>query len=281
MKPGFKEPKIIVPLCIAVLFFLTIYINDSPNNLKVIFYPIFREIKKESFIIENRNQHIIESDNVKIYYVDTSPLCLKMIEENCEKSIKQVLKDFGYNPGSKIIIIIYPEYEEMADRIGLGTGSAAMGVYYGGVISILEPAKWIGSSYNMVEIFNREGPILHEFTHYILDYMTGGNIPVWFTEGVALYEEYKVNGVIWAQNKLYNDYYTVEELEKNFYSLDETKSYKESFLIVKYIEERFGMNCIKDIAKELRNGNSIDEALQKTINMDEYQVFKESLPGDQ
>jgi hypothetical protein len=58
----------------------------------------------------------------------------------------------------------------MATRIGLGTGSTAMGVYYGGVISILEPEKWVGRSHDIAEVFNKEGPVLHELTHYAVDY---------------------------------------------------------------------------------------------------------------
>jgi hypothetical protein len=277
MKAILREPKKIVPVCIAALFFLTIYLNSYPNTMKVVLYPIYREVIREGFVSNGSSFKYCETDNFIIYYKDSSIMSLKMIRDNSEESLRSILSDFDYVPYSKINIIIYPEYSEMADKIGLGNGSTAMGVYYGGTISILEPKRWIGAAYNSDEIFRREGPVLHELSHYMLDYMSGGNLPVWFTEGVALYEEYRHNGVEWAADKTYTSYYSVDELEHGFYNLDEVKAYKQSFLIVKYIVERYGIRAIQDMAKELRLGKSMDQAVDKVLKTNIAQLLKGSL----
>lgn len=277
MKAVLKEPKKIVPLCIAALFFLTIYINSYPCTLKVVLYPIYREMAKSSFVENSQNFSITETDNFRIYYKNSSSQYIDMIKDNAEESLENIMIDFNYDLKEKINIIIYPEYSEMADKIGLGTGSMAMGVYYEGTISILEPQKWIAQGSNMNEIFKREGPILHELTHYMIDYMSGGNVPVWFTEGVALYEEYRHNNIEWAAEKKYTSYYSVDEINGKFYELDEIKAYKQSFLIIKYICDKYGMESIKNIIKELRVGKSIDESIKDELNIGMEELFEVSL----
>lgn len=277
MRVIFKVPRRIVPLFIAALFFLTLYVSNFPCAARVVFYPLYRELKKESFIDSDKSFYIEESSNFRIYYKYSSLSSIELIKKNAEESLKNVINDFKYQPEGKIDIIVYPEYSEMANKIGLGRGSTAMGVYFGGSISILEPTEWIGKNKNIHEIFTKEGPILHELTHYMLDYKSGGNVPIWFTEGVALYEEYRINRVEWAGSKSYTSYYSIEELEKYFYELDEVKAYRQSFLIIKYIGNNFGMDAIDDIIKELRTGRTIGQAIEKVLNMNQDELFSNSL----
>jgi hypothetical protein len=279
MRAVLKEPKKIVPLCFAALFFLTMYINSFPCTVKVAVYPLYREFMKESLVHKDTRFIMEEGNGVNIYYKDSSSYCVGMVKDTAETSLKMLLRDFGYRPESKIDIIIYPEYSEMADKIGLGDGSKAMGVYYGGTISILEPGKWIEDKADMEDIFIKQGPILHELTHYMLDYMSGGNMPVWFTEGVALYEEYRVNGVKWAPYNYYTGYYSVNELDNKFDELDETKAYKQSFLIMKYVGENFGIESIKNMLSELRMGKSVCQVIKSTLKIEMDELFKRSLQG--
>lgn len=277
MRAGIVKPVKIVPLCIAALFFLTMYLNYSPYGVRVTFYPLYREIKKEDFVIKNKDFNILESTHFRIYYKDASDGSVEMINEDAERDLLKVQDDFDFHMEGKINLVVYPEYEEMANKIGLGRGSTAMGVYYEGIISILDPVKWVPNTYNMAESFEKNGPVAHELTHYILDYISCGNMPVWFTEGAALYEEYRINGVKWGEDIKFNSYYSTEELESGFYDLDEVKAYKESFIIVKYIGDNYGMEGIIQIAKELGLGRSMDAAIKKVLSISKYELINGSL----
>lgn len=275
MKVFLKGPVKIVPLCVLVLFFLTVFFSNYPCLGKVMLYPLYREINKNSFLLVNKQFKSEESVNFRVHYEDSSIEYIDMVIDNAEKSLKALSGELGYMPDDKIDIVIYPEYEEMASRIGLGTGSTAMGVYYGGIISILEPEKWIGKREDIRKVFCQKGPVLHELTHYIIDYKTRGNIPVWFTEGIALYEEYKVNNVEWAEDIKLKAYYSFDQLQNNFYSLDETSAYKQSFMVVKHIYDNYGAGCIEEITKMLNEGRSVNQAFMRVLNMDIKELFRE------
>lgn len=271
-----RDPKRLVPLSIIALFFLTLYINSSPCALKVILYPVYREIKKECLIAGSSGLKILETDNYKIHYKSVKEEYMDIIKEDAEKSLKDVLNDFDYSINEKINIIVYSDYMDMADNIGLGKGTAAMGVYYGGTISILDPSRWINSSEDIKKVFASQGPMVHELTHYIVDYMSGGNVPVWFTEGVALYEEYRINNIEWGQNKKYNKFYDLKELEGGFYSLDEVKAYRQSLLAVKYIGDNFGMEALMEIINKLGAGKTMNQAAEQVIGMSADELFKKA-----
>lgn len=277
MRAIFKKPGKIVPLCVAALFFFTMYLNITPYGARVVFYPLYRETKRQDFVLNSRGFNIMDSTNFRIYYRDSSDEYINMIDEDAEKDLGKILDDYDYHIDDKIDMVVYPEYEEMANKIGLGAGSTAMGVYYEGIISILDPAKWIQDKDDMKETFEKDGPVAHELTHYILDYLSGGNVPVWFTEGAALYEEYRVNGVKWGDGMKFDSFYSMRELEDRFYSLDEVKAYRESFLIVKYIGDNFGMGSIRNIARELRMGKSLNQAMEKVLSISEDELVKRSL----
>lgn len=252
-------------------------------KVKMIFYPLYREIKKESIKEENSKFNIIETSNFYLYYRDNSKDNIHIILNNAEDSLSKLKEEFNFENNEKITVIIYPEYKEMANKIGLGNGTMAMGVYFGGIISILDPTKWIDTKYeggenvDLKEVYNREGPMVHELTHYIVDHLTAGNVPIWFTEGLALYEEYIINNTEWASSKQYFEYYTIEEMEKSFNSLDEVKAYRQSFLIVKYIGESYEKKALLNILKELGKGNTISQAIKKTIGIKIEDVYNNSL----
>jgi hypothetical protein len=94
MRVLLKEPKKIVPLFIAALFFLTIYINSFPRAMKIVFYPFYRELMKSSFIEEDTYPNVEQSRSFKIYYKDSSSDYIQMILDTGEESLIKLREDF-------------------------------------------------------------------------------------------------------------------------------------------------------------------------------------------
>ncbi|HBM80091.1 MAG TPA: hypothetical protein DD426_04530 [Clostridiaceae bacterium] len=223
---------------------------------------------KERFVKEFKGSEMLYDKNFKIYYKNDGSDCAEVIKESAEESLNNLVSDFDYRPKSSINIIIYPKYGEMEKMMALGTGSPATGAYYCGTVGVME-------SRNNSD--KKKSLLVHELTHYVLDYKSNGNMPAWFTEGTALYEEYKVCRNEWAKGKDYEDYYTIKELEGNFYGLDEIKAYKQSFLIVKYIGEHYGMNGINRIIQELSKGKSTSQSIKTATGLNAVELFDHSL----
>ncbi|TZE80868.1 hypothetical protein [Calorimonas adulescens] len=101
-----------------------------------------------------------------------------------------------------------------------------------------------------------------ELTHLIVDDIAKGNYPVCFTEGVALLEEYRINGFMWGDSLDGDDHpYKVEELTSSFNYLDAEKAYRRSFEIVKGISDEKGFTAVLDVIKYLGEGKSFPSAI--------------------
>lgn len=245
-------------LFIALLSVFIIYYNNKAVSAV---YPIYRSIEQDKIEESVRDYNIAQSKHFIIKYTDDDKKYVNLVIETAEKHYYDIVKDLGYEPDKKSVIIIYHDPEKMNQDFSLAKGESAMGIYLNGVISIESPDLWISSGQDVNKVFQHDGPVVHEFTHLIVDDVARGNYPVWFTEGVALLEEYRQDGYIWGEGLKYDTKpYSVKELTDNFNGLDEMLAYKRSFEIVKAISDKYGMESIRGILKDLGKGLSMEDS---------------------
>ena len=72
-------------------------------------------------------------------------------------------------------MVVYPDTASLAGSIGWNRNESAMGVYWAGSIRILSPGEWIKGD-ALEKQFKQEGPMVHEFTHLMVDEITKGTI---------------------------------------------------------------------------------------------------------
>ncbi|SET01519.1 Peptidase MA superfamily protein [Natronincola peptidivorans] len=253
--------KILVIVGIIVLSIGLLGFKKQDYNVKVVFRPMVRAVESRLVGYKTQGYDFVTTENFIIRYEENIDLeIVKMIARTAEDKYRAAVEVFEYKPKEKIQVILYDNPEVLMQTTMLKKGSPPMGVYYGDTIHILNPIHWVKNVEKVEEYFYSQGPFLHELVHLFTDHIAKGNFPIWFTEGVSLYFEYKVDGYEWGKEVVFQENeYTLEELTDNFHGLNEYLAYTQSFRNVKNFVDDHGIDALMDIIKVLGEGKSLQE----------------------
>lgn len=262
--------RFIVILILAASIFTTgLLVSDRGFNTARI-----QGYKALKAFVQFKDNQIVTSDFMEyetehfiIKYREADENIIRDTASMFERSYLAAEKEFNYEPKAKTIVIIYKDQEELWSYQKSVRGQAVMGVYNMGTIHILSPNAYQNLGENKLKFFENNGPVLHEYTHRVIDDLTGGNVELWLTEGIALYEEYNINGTKWADGFLYERYFDSKEMREGFMEIDEVQSYRQSFDMVKYLIDNYGLDSLKLLLQELHNGESLDAAFLKVYGV--------------
>ncbi|HWI54391.1 MAG TPA: hypothetical protein VNT57_01755, partial [Desulfobacteria bacterium] len=173
----------------------------------------------------------------------------------------------------------YPTRESLGRSFGWAADESAMGVYWTGVIRVLSPDAWVDEDDpdKFREVFESEGPIAHEFTHLVVDYLTKGNYTRWFTEGIAQYEEERLTGYQMEYRKIKHpgQLYPLSKMDNDFDNLkDQGLAYYESLQAVNYIVDRYGEEGLQKVLKDLGSGYTLEKSFTRSLGMSMDQFEK-------
>jgi hypothetical protein len=257
--------------CILLLAFIV------PSRTRLWIYPLVRQAVQIKVNYQTRDMAVYETEHFVIKYTPTDADTVSMIGQAAEAAYQPVTGALQYAPPGKTLILIHPNKNELRQAFGWSGNESAMGVYWGGTIQLLSPHAWLNSG-ESVEEFIHSGPMVHEYTHLVFDYITNGNYPRWFTEGLAQYVEYRVNHYEWitADNTLDDKMYTMVQLDQQFDDLpNQALAYRESLAAVRYIAETYGEDKLLEVIKDLKSGDSLEKAIEKSTGLD-YAAFERS-----
>lgn len=220
-----------------------------------------RGMENKIVLYKTRNLKETETDTFIFRYEDINRQTLELIKDTAEDKYKEIIDIFQYEFKDKILVIVYDNADLMMETTMLRKGDPPMGVYYGNSVHILNPELWVKMTGELEYAFCNRGPMLHELAHLFTDHIGNGNFPMWFTEGVSLYFEYMVDGYEWGKEVVFTDtdIYTVEELNSNFYSLNQYEAYTQSFRLVKNMVDNYGLDKLIDTITLLGEGHNLDE----------------------
>lgn len=231
--------------------------------VKVHVYPLLRELQHEIIVYKTKDYHIKETEHFIIKHEKYDEEMIDLVAKAAEEKYIEVTKMFEYTPKDKITVIVYDDAQKLMQNTNLEQSKPPMGVYYASTIQILSPRLWVPSDQNMEDIFLNQGPMVHEVTHLLVDDLARGNYPLWFTEGMALYQEYVQTGYEWGENLNYDGApFTVEQLTNDFSNLNEMLAYKRSFELVRSLAEREGFEKLNQVLRELKKGESFENSHQ-------------------
>jgi hypothetical protein len=260
----------------AIIVLLLSILWRIPASAKFYGYGAIRELVKIYVVIGSWNMSKLTSEHFFVKYMPEDRGEAELVLETAEKFYQPITEDFGYTPRGRIPIILYSTKQELNQSFDWDASESAMGVYWAGVIRVLSPGAWVAETEadRVREVFVSSGPVAHELTHLMVDYLTGGNYPRWFTEGVAQYEEYKLTGFTLSkpEDSLKPPLYSMQELSRDFDNLaDQTRAYSQSLAAVQYIVSQYGDDALAGLIKELGLGCSFSQAAEKVLQLDDTQ----------
>lgn len=268
-----KKRSVILLIIISIVMTLVIAGDKGINTAKMQGYKalkVFVQIKDEQILTSDFMEY--QTEHFTIKYRPEDENIIRDTANMFEESYDAAVAEFGYASQEKTVIVIYKNQNEFWSYQKAIQGQAVMGLYNMGTIHVLSPNAYKDQDQNSMEFFKKNGPVLHEYTHKVVDELTAGNIELWLTEGLALYEEYKENGTEWAPGYEYERYFISREMREGFMYADEVQSYRQSFDMIRYLIDSYGMGKMQLFMQELKAGNSTDDSFLKIygVTADEF-----------
>lgn len=258
--------KPILGLMIAIsILALFSWLKTSINPRQVVFN-WSRFLSRENTGFATRNFERLDTEHFIIKYTEANRQNAPIVSEAAEQIFEPVIRMFNFEPPAPTMVVMYPDSASLAKTFGWDKTEKAMGVYWGGTIRILNPDEWITDG-DKRQTFIREGPMAHEFAHLLVDYITLGNYPRWYTEGVAQYVEKKITGFELFNPAKYNnqsvEYYDFVTLEREFDHLDQGIAYGQCLQATEMIAAKYGEDKVFAILEYLGQGNDMKQSFAK------------------
>lgn len=184
---------------------------------------------------------------------------------------------YGVQLAKPTYIEIFADQRDFAVRtFGLPDVAGFLGVCFGRVVTANSPATSSSAT-------NWESVLWHEFCHVVTLQMTKNKMPRWLSEGISVYEEWQADpswgmriDSKYREMLLGDDLVPVSRLSAAFLAPKTPRhlqfAYLESALVVEYIISKFGIDKVRGVLTDLRNGIEINTALAKnTVEMAELE----------
>jgi tetratricopeptide (TPR) repeat protein len=162
---------------------------------------------------------------------------------------------------------IFPEQQDFAVRtFGMPGNPGYLGVCFGSVITANSPASQAPNPANWEDV------LWHEFCHVVTLNETRNRMPRWLSEGISVFEERQANPA-WGErmNLAYREMILdgkltpLGQISGAFLSPKSSEdllfAYYESSLVVEFLAREHGMETLKVILQDLRNGQEINRAI--------------------
>jgi len=196
-----------------------------------------------------------------ILFKPESAESIPIIANAAEKTYEIVGKNFDFYPKGKTPIVVFPDSRSLQAAFNWPHDENTQGVYFRGTIYVQSPDVWIDATQDAEKVFFAKGPMVHEYTHLVVDCLTSGNYSRWFTEGVAQYVERFVTGYTLREDFVVAEYnaYSYEEIMNNFDDLQDVASaYLGALEMTSLLAGDGGIQELKSIMLLLREGYSAD-----------------------
>ena len=246
-----------------ILFMIIGIINADEINARINSGSSTKNVMAQ-VVLKNQEGYILEEgEHVEVYYKPNAEDYKDMIIRMGDLYYPLIARDFSYDIDKKATIILYSTKKDMASELKMSIKDVPMGAYCNGILSVLSPDLWVDSDNEVVirERFMEDGPVVHELTHLVLDKKVSGKYPLWFTEGVALYYEYKYLNFEWRKDLSQKaQKISLMTLESSFKALENGPAYRKSYEIIKAIVDEYGEDGLQDLIFDMKSDGNFKKA---------------------
>ncbi len=186
-----------------------------------------------------------------------------------ERAKTTLCKKYGVELQHPTVVEIFPEQKDFAVRtFGMPGNPGYLGVCFGSVITANSPASQAPAPANWEDV------LWHEFCHVVTLNDTKNRMPRWLSEGISVYEERQADPA-WGDKMDLDFRHTIlsgkltplGELSGAFLQPKDGEAlqfaYYESSLVVEFLVQQFGLDTLKQILLDLRDGQEINSAIAK------------------
>jgi hypothetical protein len=245
--------------------------TDSAGN-------VFRTERTRAEISDDTHEWQTLSDKqVAVYWYDQNQTFGKELLAAAQRGFAHVLKATGYMPQEELRIVIYNDQEAFCSIFVVGGCKN----WYAGVTLGSITIEWLEDD----ERFVMYQVVPHELAHAFLNDWMGGRVealPRWFNEGQAtnnelegLPEELTRARLLALTSQLTRLSLLDESAEEGRdSSLKVARWYAQSASLVAFLYERWGLNSLGKIVKQVKAGKRFEDALTSYtgLSMDEFEL---------
>lgn len=225
-------------------------------------------IKEVTWLDNEHNWQTIIGDGINLHWYEGSQQFGQELHTAAVQALQRLNKDAGLISDQPIDLYIYANYNDLGDAILYEPS------WTGGVAFPEHNIVIIGIAPNNLDWGKRTEA--HELTHVLVGHLTFsciGDVPTWLNEGLAVYSEGTLDDYSRKQleSAIADDtLFSVRSLSGAFSEISDKAnlSYAESYSIVKFLLESYGRDKMNEMLLALRDGETVDEALQHIYGFD-------------
>jgi tetratricopeptide (TPR) repeat protein len=203
------------------------------------------------------------------YDASADPMIPTYFGDYLESIYPAVTGEYQCKPPGPTMIEVFPTHDAFSVRTTGTPWIGTVGASTGRVIALVSPRNGAATlgTYNWSQVLR------HEFTHTVTLAATGNRIPLWMTEGLAVYQEQTPLRWEWVP-MLYqavnnDELLTLQNITWSFVRprrpIDRQLAYAESFWICRFIEETDGHATILKILDGFKAGQTQDEVFPQVL----------------
>lgn len=196
------------------------------------------------------------------------------VRELTEASMRHYGERYRFTAREPVVIEVYPNHEDFIVRsIGM-PGVGLLGVTFGYLLAMDSP-----TAHPRGEAYHWGTTLWHEMAHVYTVEASNHLVPRWYTEGIAVFEEWR-SGPTPGRKIPLNVYQAMSEgkflpvasMDDGFmrpsYEDQVIVSYMQGGLIMDFIALEYGVDKIVDMLYFFRDGKPLEDAMQQVLGID-------------